>query len=87
MKPITYSEVFTFRLGIKLRADYSDTEEGFFFRITNELRTVLGDWQSNYQNFAQLTYGGRLFKLGTAYWSSCFPVETIFEVILGRKSD
>lgn len=70
--------------GCFLYAEISDTMEGFAFRIArreDEDDIRVGDWQSHYQSFAELSYGNREFRMCSCYWDGTFQGEKPFEMI------
>lgn len=75
---ITDSKVHSFGR-IDVISDYSDTPEGFAFRLRIKHGAV-GKWVNRYESFASVEQNGRKWLLCTDYWRGTLPTEVAFEV-------
>ena len=80
--PITDSIPYQFS-GVTIYAEFSDTVEGFAFRLRAEDNTA-SHWCWAYDSLATLHYNTRTFILGTCY-GHLPKVETPFEVFEGIR--
>lgn len=68
--------------GLKVIAEYSDTRNGFFFRLV--CGKIKSQWSSYYEGIHTLDVAERKFILLSAFWSGNLTVEEPLEIIQGK---
>lgn len=78
---VTSSITKQFSGNIRITAEISSIEEGFYWRLSCGL--TKGKWTSHYAGVYTFKYQGRLFGYCTDYWDESLPVNVPFEIIQG----
>jgi hypothetical protein len=80
---VTHSETRVFSGNMKVVAEFSDTEDGFRYRLRKGCE--VSPWWGTYDSIARYKFkNGRTFILMTQYWSdSVLKTEEPVELILG----